>query len=94
MNEKDDSLPQSGPESAGRSGMRVEASPFNGVKLDLGIIIVVLLLLWLVLGRTLADDGWLQAGILFLCSALAAGWIIYRVRRILLQHAGDRHGSQ
>ena len=87
MDKKDESLPQSDTEAAARSGMRVAASPLNGVKLDLAIIIVVLLLIWLVLANTVTDTA-IQTVILFVCSGLAAGWIIFRVRRILHQHGG------
>ena len=87
MDKKDESLPQSDTEAVNRSGMRVAASPLNGVKLDLAIIIVVLLLIWLVLANTVTDMV-IQTVILFVCSGLAASWIIFRVRRILHQHGG------
>lgn len=88
MTKKDESLPQTDNQAGTRSGMRVAASPLNEVKLDLAIIIVVLLLIWLVLAYTVADTV-IQTVILFLCSGLAASWIIFRVRRILHQHGGD-----
>jgi len=93
MARKDESLPQSETEAesdageGSRSGMRVAASPFNGVKLDLAIIIVVLLLLWLVLANTKTDTT-TQMVVLFLSSGIAASWIVFRVRRILHRHGG------
>lgn len=93
LTRKDKSLPHSDLEAesdgveAARSGMRVAASPFNGVKLDLAIIIVLLLLIWLVLANTVKDTL-TQTMILFACSGLAASWIIFRVRRILYRHEG------
>jgi len=88
LNKKDESLPQSDTEAGTRSGMRVAASPLNGVKLDMAIIFVLLLLIWLVLAKTVTSTA-VQTIILFLCSGLAAGWIIFRVRRILHQHGED-----
>jgi len=90
---KNESLPHSETDAesdAGqgtRSGMRVAASPFNGVKLDLAIIIVLLLLIWLVLANTVKDTL-TQTIILFVCSGLAASWIVFRVQRILHRHEG------
>lgn len=88
MNDNNDSLPQSETEAEKRPGLQVAASPFNGVKLDLAIIILVMLLLWLVLAQTVTD-GFVQTVVLFLYSVLAACWIIFRIRRILRQHIGD-----
>ncbi len=93
MTRKDESLPHSETEAESdasertRPGMRVAASPFNGVKLDLAIITVLLLLIWLVLANTV-KDALTQTIILFACSGLAASWIIFRVRQILHRHEG------
>lgn len=74
--EKRDSVTRKG------HGFTVEASPLNPVKLELGIILVVSVLVWLVLERVLMDSGVLLLA-LFSYALLAMGWIIIRTRRVL-----------
>ena len=60
----------------------VAASPFNGVKFELALIIVIAVVLWFVLERLFPHriEAFLLLGAY---SLLAAGWIIMRVRHVL-----------
>ncbi len=81
----------------GRQGMTVAPSPFNEVKLDLGVILTVGLVLLLVLGKALDS---LPAQLLVLASYSLLGmlWLVVRTRRIMARLAPDReqpaHGPQ
>lgn len=62
----------------------VAASPFNSVKFELALILVIAVVLWLVLERLYPHR--IEAFLLLAgYSLLAAGWIILRVRHILKQ---------
>ncbi len=64
-----------------RGGFTVAASPFNPVKLDLGIISVVAVVVWFAHTRvTEAPLG--QLLILLSYGLLAMAWLVWRVRRI------------
>jgi len=67
---------------APRGHFAVSASPFNGVKLELALILLVGLIIGLVLERLYPHR---MEAFLMLAgySLLAAGWIILRVRYIL-----------
>ncbi|MCK5640661.1 MAG: hypothetical protein KAJ19_07685 [Gammaproteobacteria bacterium] len=67
-------------------GFTVLASPMNGVKFELGVILVVSLLFWMVVER-LTDNAFLY---LLLYGLVAMGWIVFRVRRVVAQEA-KRH---
>lgn len=77
MNESEsDIVPQK------RSGVTVAASPFNGVKLELVVTILALLIIWLMVDRLV--DGVLQqllilggAGLLFMFL------LMFRVRQVV-----------
>jgi hypothetical protein len=60
----------------------VAPSPFNGIKLELGIVIVVAALL-LIGVDSITQDTLIQIGVLFLAGASAMVWIIWRTRRII-----------
>ena len=60
----------------------VAPSPFNGIKLELGIVIVVAALL-LIGVDSITQDRLIQIGVLFLAGASAMVWIIWRTRRII-----------
>jgi len=62
--------------------MRVAPSPFNEVKLDLGIILTVGVLLLLVQGRVVESLP-LQFLLLLSYGLLGMFWIIVRVRRVV-----------
>lgn len=66
----------------GKPGMRVAPSPLNGVKLELGVILVVGALLVLIQGR-LTENLVTQLLVLVSYGAVGAGWVIVRARRIL-----------
>ncbi|HXH03293.1 MAG TPA: hypothetical protein VNN09_08235 [Candidatus Competibacteraceae bacterium] len=76
-------------------GFTVGASPLNGVKLEVGIILLVGLLLLPVVGRVLPS---LTGQFLLLAGYGVAGmlWIIHRTRRVLRQvgqqQDDERHG--
>ena len=70
--------------------MRVAPSPFNPVKLELGVILVVGVLLVLVQGR-LNLTPLTQLLVLLIYGVLGAVWVIVRTRRILRQR--DRTGG-
>ncbi|MDQ7075954.1 MAG: hypothetical protein Q9O24_12610 [Gammaproteobacteria bacterium] len=83
MEKKRESPQASGASVAQRgAGMTVEASPFNGVKLELGIILALLLMLWLV------HDFWLHESVsqlllLFVGGLLGMGWLIWRTQKVI-----------
>ena len=64
------------------------ASPFNDVKLDLGIIIVLSVIV-LVLVTSLVDSEVTQVLGLLAYGILATGWIIFRTRNIMRRHQQD-----
>ncbi len=66
----------------GGKGMTVAPSPFNEVKLDLGIILAVGCLLLLVQGRLL-DSLLLQLLALVSYGGIGLIWIIVRTRQIM-----------
>ncbi|ALP52784.1 hypothetical protein Tel_06230 [Candidatus Tenderia electrophaga] len=72
-----------GDESLSRQGkgFTVPASPFNAVKLDLALIIIIAVVLWLIHDRLIAN----QLGQFLLLSGYglaAMGWIVFRTRRV------------
>lgn len=70
-------------------GFGVEASPFNGVKLQLGIILVLGLLLWLAADSITADAD-AQLGLLVGYGILGMLYLIYRTRQVLRQHTAQQ----
>lgn len=73
----------------GRGGFTVEASPLNGVKLDLGIILLLAVILWFVSARFIPSQIW-QAAILLAYGVGGMVWIIVRSRGILRRLAQQR----
>ena len=67
-----------------KKGFGVKASPFNGVKLELGIILALGALLWLAADSITAN---LDAQLLLLAAfgLLGMVWLIVRTRRVLNQ---------
>lgn len=81
----------------GRKGLTVAPSPFNDVKLDLGVILTVGIVLLLVQGRVL--DSLLAQFLALACyGLLGMFWIVIRTRRIMARIAREREqhpdGSQ
>lgn len=60
----------------------VAPSPFNSIKLELGIVIVVGALLLLGM-NSIIHDTLIQIGILFITGTSAMVWIIWRTRNVL-----------
>jgi hypothetical protein len=72
-----------------QKGTGVAASPFNAVKLELALILVLAICLILVLPATLQGVLWL-AGYAF----VAAIWLAWRTRSVLRRHdQEDGHGA-
>ncbi len=63
-------------------GITVAPSPFNKVKFELGVVLVLLPLVWLVVGR-LITDSLLQFAMLFGLGSVAAAWLLLRTRATL-----------
>jgi hypothetical protein len=69
-------------ESKKRNVFGVAPSPFNGIKLELGIVIIVGMVL--IIGiDSITHDTLIQIGLLFIAGTSAMVWIIWRTRRIL-----------
>lgn len=67
-----------------KKGFGVAASPFNGVKLELGVILALELLLWLAADSITADlvaQLWLLGGF----GVAGMVWLIVRTRHVLRQ---------
>jgi hypothetical protein len=62
--------------------MTVAPSPFNGVKVELGIALLLGLLLWLVHERLVSGTPG-QLMLLLGYGCLAAAWLVWRTRRVL-----------
>ena len=73
----------------GRQGLTVAPSPFNDVKLDLGVILTVGIVLLLVQERVL-DSLLSQLLLLASYSLLGMIWIVVRTRRIMARIARER----
>ena len=76
-----------------QSGLAVGASPFNAVKLDLAVILVLAVVLGLVHGRI--TDG-LGGQLLLLAgfALAAAGWLVWRTRRVLRRESARQRDGQ
>ena len=72
--------------SRSRKGFTVAASPFNGVKLELALILVGAVELLLIHGK-LSQDALVQFSILAGYGVAAMLWLMVRVRRIARQQA-------
>lgn len=78
----------------GRQGLTVAPSPFNEVKLDLGVILSVGVVLLLVQGRAL--DSLLAQFLVLACYGLLGMlWIVIRTRRVMarLTRERERHSD-
>ncbi len=76
----------------GRQGLTVAPSPFNEIKLDLGVILIVGVVLLLVQGRAL--DSLLAQFLVLVCYGLLGMlWIIIRARRLMTRLAREREQS-
>lgn len=84
-----DSKPGSIPEK--KTGFTVEASPFNPVKLELGAILIIAVVLLLIIDYLVVSKT-SQLLILASYGLGAMTWIIVRVKNILRQQHGEKHG--
>ena len=69
---------------ASDSAFSVAASPFNAIKLELVIILIVGFVLWLVL-NSITNNDLTHIAVLFLYSTGGAIWLSLRVRRVVRQ---------
>jgi len=74
-------------------GFSVAASPFNRVKLELGIILLVAPLVWLLVGRLLSAPE-AQLMVLALYGIAGAGWLIMRTRQVIDSQPRRSDGAQ
>ncbi len=77
-----------------RRTVTVAPSPFNKVKFELGVILLLLPLIWLVVERLVAET--LTEFVLLLAAAcLASVWLMWRTRGVLRRLERERkNGSQ
>lgn len=73
-------------------GFGVSASPFNRVKLELGIVLCVGVILWLAADSITADIG-AQLLLLGIYGLASMAWIIFSTRRIVRRYA-ERESPQ
>ena len=67
------------------TGTRVAASPFNAVKLELILIIIIGITLGLVVNHSIEQDA-IQFIVLAAYGLLASAWIVLRVRSLARTH--------
>lgn len=65
-----------------RTGFGVAPSPFNGVKLELGVILVLGLCLWLA-AKFITANEFLQVLMLFCFAVMGTVWLIFRTKCLL-----------
>jgi len=63
-------------------GLSVAPSPFNAVKLELAVIIIIGLLVWIAVDSITTSDA-AQIVILLLFGVLGAAWLIFRTYRVV-----------
>ncbi|WP_455222549.1 hypothetical protein [Kaarinaea lacus] len=63
-------------------GLSVAPSPFNAVKLELAVIIIVGLLLWIAVD-SITNNHAAQIVILLIFGLLGAAWLIFRTHLLL-----------
>jgi hypothetical protein len=74
-------------------GFMIAPSPFNAVKLDVGVILVVGFLLLLVQGH-ITTDITLQFLLLLGFGSGGMGWIVLRTRRVMARVLASRKHAQ
>ncbi len=74
----------SSPTPLSKKGFGVAASPFNGIKIELGIAISIGFVLWLAADSITASIA-TQLLLLVGYGLFSAGWLVYRTRRIVQQ---------
>ncbi len=77
-----------------RRSVTVAPSPFNVVKFELGVILLLLPLVWLLVERLVTKTHW-QFALLFAAASLASAWLIWRTRGVMRRLEGEREdGAQ
>jgi Flp pilus assembly protein TadB len=71
-----------------KRGVGVSPSPLNGVKLELGVILCLAVVAWLVAGH-LSVSPEIQVLLLGIYGIAGMTWLIGRARRVLRQAAQD-----
>jgi hypothetical protein len=73
-----------------KQGLSVDASPFNPVKLELGYLLLIGILLFIVIHR-LSDNLLQQVTILFIYGLISMLWLVARIRKVTRQQqAGSK----
>jgi len=80
---------QSSMQAAPANGFGVAASPFNAVKLELAILLILGVVLGLLLDSITHRD-WVQIVVLACYGITAGGWILFRTRRVLARIVAQR----
>lgn len=77
-----------------RRDFTVGPSPFNGVKFELGVVLILGVLLFLIQGR-LSSSLWVQSFLLGIYGVAGMGWIVFRTHQVLrrCQMQDDNHGT-
>lgn len=78
-----------------RRFVTVAPSPFNAVKYELGVLLFLAVPVWILVVKLVVGDG-RQLLCLLAYGALAALWLVLRVRHVLAAEAESRkaeHGS-
>lgn len=65
-----------------RRGFTVAASPFNGIKLDLALILILGVVAFLVQERVFSDNSAGGLALLIAYGLWSAIWIVFRVNRV------------
>ncbi len=79
--------------SVARRSLSVAPSPLNGVKFELGVILLVGVILLLVVGRLVADAG-TQLLLLAGYGVLGMVWLIVRTRRVLRRRLEEKRDGE
>jgi len=74
------------------SRFTVAPSPLNGIKLELGIVLLIATTLYVVVEIALLT-GWLQVIVLGLYGLSAGAWLTVRARRVLAAAVAERDGD-
>jgi F0F1-type ATP synthase assembly protein I len=75
-------------EKQNKKSFYVAASPFNPVKLELVIIILIGIVLWMTLD-SITNKSFTQIVTLLLFGCVGAGWLLTRIRLIVLRNRTD-----
>ncbi|WP_455206719.1 hypothetical protein [Kaarinaea lacus] len=71
-----------GPDKKDNKGLHVAPSPFNAIKLELAVIMIVGFMLWISVDSITNSEA-AQIVILMVFGVLSAGWLIARTHYVL-----------